>query len=183
MTRALLSAVFLDRDGVLNRAIVVDGKPYPPRVTSDLEIPADAVEGCRLLKAANFKLVCITNQPDVARGLMAQSELDAINRAVLDALELDDLRACPHSDADGCSCRKPQPGLLIAAAHDLGIDMKSSYMIGDRWRDIEAGASAGCRSVFIDRRYSERRPVGMHYTCDNLVDAARFVIRDSLSLG
>ncbi len=170
--------MFLDRDGVLNEAIVVDGKPFPPRRIDELVIPDDAVEGCRRLKAAGFKLICVTNQPDVARGIMTGSALEDINRAVVAALGLDDLRVCPHSDADACGCRKPKPGLLLAAAVDHDLDIASSYMVGDRWRDIEAGIAAGCPSIYIDRGYHERRPSSMAHTCDCLAEAARFIMSD-----
>src|SRR5580704_8209133 len=96
------ATVFLDRDGVLNRAIVVDGKPYPPRSLAALEITDDAILGCAVLREAGFRLICVTNQPDVARGLMTQAELDAINVAIKERLKLDELRACPHSDEDNC---------------------------------------------------------------------------------
>jgi D-glycero-D-manno-heptose 1,7-bisphosphate phosphatase len=181
--RSASPAIFLDRDGVLNQAIVIDGRPYPPRAICDLEIPPDAIEGCRLLKSAGFTLICVTNQPDVARGLMSRSDLDDINRAVVEALGLDDLRTCPHCDADECSCRKPKPGLLLAAAAAHHLDMSKSYLVGDRWRDIKAGLSAGCRSVFIDRRYSERRPSGMSFSCGTLTEAARFILRDYSTSG
>src|SRR5262245_40394834 len=127
------SAVFLDRDGVLNDAIVVEGKPYPPRRLNELRISDDARTGCQMLKAAGFKLICVTNQPDVARGLMAGSDLDAINLAVEEALGLDDLLVCRHSDEDACTCRKPKPGMLLSAAADHDLEIASSYMVGDRW--------------------------------------------------
>jgi D-glycero-D-manno-heptose 1,7-bisphosphate phosphatase len=140
------------------------------------------VRGCELLRAAGFTLVCVTNQPDVATGLLAQSDLDAINGAIVGRLQLDALRYCPHVDTDGCACRKPKPGLLVDAARSLDLDLSGSYMVGDRWRDIDAGRSAGCRSVFIDRGYAERRACGMDFVCGDLADAAAWIIRDS-SLG
>lgn len=183
MTRPLGRAVFLDRDGVLNRAIVVDGKPFPPRKIDELDIPPDAIEGCRLLRDAGFMLVCVTNQPDVARGLMGKSDLNAINDSVHSTLGLDDLRVCPHSDIDDCTCRKPKPGLLLDGAGAHGIDIAASYMVGDRWRDIDAGLAAGCKCVFIDRGYAEKRPQGMHFTCGTLTEAAHFIIQDHRESG
>jgi D-glycero-D-manno-heptose 1,7-bisphosphate phosphatase len=151
-------AVFLDRDGVLNRALVRNGKPYPPAGMDDLEILEDAVGGCARLRAAGFLLIGATNQPDVARGTVKRADVDALNAAVAAACGLHSIRVCPHDDADGCACRKPKPGLLLDAARELGIDLASSFMVGDRWRDVEAGAAAGCRTVFVDRGYDERRP-------------------------
>lgn len=168
--------VFLDRDGVLNRAVVVDGKPYPPRALHELEIDSIAVAGCRLLKQAGFKLICVTNQPDVARGLLDRRELDAINEFVVAALGLDDLLACEHVDEDRCECRKPKPGMIFSAAARHAIDLANSYMVGDRWRDIAAGQAAGCRTIFVDRHYAERPPTGMTFTCSNLGEATDYIL-------
>lgn len=174
-------AVFLDRDGVLNQSIVVDGKPFPPRCLDELRILEEAVEGCRRLSAAGFKLICVTNQPDVSRGLMQAYDLAAINASVVEQLRLDDLRVCQHSDEDNCDCRKPKPGMLIEAAKDHGLDLSQCYMVGDRWRDIDAGRAAGCRTVLIDYQYAERRPDGMDYTCKSLAQAAQFIISGEIA--
>jgi len=174
-------AVFLDRDGVLNKSIVIDGKPFPPRSLGELQILAEALEGCQRLAAAGFKLICVTNQPDVTRGLMHANDLTAINASVVEQLRLDDLRVCIHSDEDNCDCRKPKPGMLIDAAKDHDLDLSKSYMVGDRWRDIEAGLAAGCRTVLIDYHYAERRPEGMNYTCNSLARAAQFIISDAFA--
>jgi D-glycero-D-manno-heptose 1,7-bisphosphate phosphatase len=172
----LRRAVFLDRDGVLNRAIVVDGRPYPPRRLHDLEIDSTAVLGCRALKKAGFALICVTNQPDVAQGKMVCDDLDAINQAVGQALGLDDVIVCPHSDEDQCSCRKPKPGMIVVGALKHSVDLAVSFMVGDRWRDVEAGEAAGCRTIFIDRGYDERRPQTMSHTCMDLREAAAFIL-------
>jgi D-glycero-D-manno-heptose 1,7-bisphosphate phosphatase len=174
-------AVFLDRDGVLADAIVVEGKPYPPRSLEALKIAEEVVASCRLLRETGFKLICVTNQPDVARGRQSQAELDRINEAVVARLGLDALRVCPHSDEDRCRCRKPKPGMLTDAATEFGVDLSESYMVGDRWRDIDAGVAAGCRSVFIDRGYSERQPKAMVHSCASLAEAARFILSDRLA--
>ncbi len=151
-------AVFLDRDGVLNRAIVRDGKPYPPSSVAELEIFPEARAQLERLKLAGFLLVAVTNQPDVARGAQSRNQLDRINLALRTALPLDDLLVCCHDHADQCDCRKPRPGLLLQAAEKHGIDLPRSFMVGDRWRDVEAGANAGCATVWIDYRYRERGP-------------------------
>ncbi len=174
-------AVFLDRDGVLNQSIVIDGKPFPPRSLGELHILEEAKEGCRHLSAAGFKLICVTNQPDVSRGLMGADELAAINASVMEQLGLDDLRVCHHSDEDNCDCRKPKPGMLLDAAKDHGLDLGQCYMVGDRWRDIDAGRAAGCRTVLIDYHYAERRPDGMDYTCNSLAQAAQFIISGDIA--
>jgi transaldolase len=154
----LKRAVFLDRDGVLNRAFVRGGKPYPPVSTEQLQIFEDALPSLERLKAAGYLLIVVTNQPDLARGAATRATVDAIHDALRSRLPIDDILMCEHDDADGCSCRKPRPGLLLNAAATHGIDLQSSFMVGDRWRDIEAGAAAGCRTIWIDRQYLEQLP-------------------------
>jgi len=152
-------AVFLDRDGVLNEPVVRDGKPYPPASAADVRIVPGAAESLLRLKDAGFLLIVVTNQPDVARGTATRASVDEIHAALAHALPLDEFRVCCHDDSDRCACRKPLPGMLLAAAADHGIDLAGSYMVGDRWRDIDAGASAGCRTILIDRGYRERAPL------------------------
>jgi D-glycero-D-manno-heptose 1,7-bisphosphate phosphatase len=150
-------AVFLDRDGVLNEAIVREGKPYPPENAAALKVVAGARESLEALKAAGYLLIVLTNQPDVARGTQSREEVNAIHDRLRAELPLDAVYACCH-DGDACDCRKPKPGLLLNAAADLGIDLSRSFIIGDRWRDVDAGARAGCRTVFLDFGYRERGP-------------------------
>jgi D-glycero-D-manno-heptose 1,7-bisphosphate phosphatase len=110
------------------------------------------------LKKAGYLLLVVTNQPDVARGTTERAAVEAINSAIGAALGVDDFFVCWHDDADGCGCRKPKPGLLLEGAERYGVDLNRSFLIGDRWRDIDAGAAAGCRTVQIDRGYHERAP-------------------------
>jgi D-glycero-D-manno-heptose 1,7-bisphosphate phosphatase len=151
-------AIFLDRDGVLNEALVREGKPYPPASAADVRLIDGATECLRLLKDMGFLLVVATNQPDVARGTQTMEELDAINAVLRAALPLDAFFICPHDGADGCLCRKPKPGLLFAAAEQHGVLLADCYMIGDRWRDMDAAAAAGVPGVWIDYGYRERGP-------------------------
>ena len=150
-------AVFLDRDGVLNQAIVRDGKPYPPASVDELIIVPDAPLALDSLKQAGFRLLVVTNQPDISRGTQSRAAVEAIHQALREALPLDDFFFCPHDDSDHCDCRKPRPGLLLQGAEKYSIDLSRSFMVGDRWRDIEAGASAGCATVWIDYGYREKR--------------------------
>jgi len=154
----LSRAVFLDRDGVLNDAVMRDGKPYPPASPEELRIADGAADAMARLKALGLPLIVVTNQPDVARGAQTGAAVDEIHEHLRRALPVDDFFTCFHDDADGCSCRKPKPGLILAAAARYGADLARSFLVGDRWRDVEAGAAAGCRTVWIDRGYRERGP-------------------------
>lgn len=164
--------MFLDRDGVLNEAVVRAGKPYPPSGVDELTIYPEAASALRRLRDAGFALVVVTNQPDVARGTQTRAAVDAINSELRRCLPLDEIRVCYHDDADACDCRKPKPGLLTAApVHDLA----RSFMVGDRWRDIEAGQRAGCRTVFIERDYHERQPTADAHV-RSLSEAAAWIL-------
>jgi D-glycero-D-manno-heptose 1,7-bisphosphate phosphatase len=169
-------AVFLDRDGVINEAVIRAGRPHPPRDADSLRILPGVVESLRLLKQHGFTLVVVTNQPDIARGATTAQEVAEIGQRLAEALPLDEIAVCPHDDSDGCGCRKPKPGLLIDAARRLDIDLSASFLVGDRWRDIGAAQAAGVRPVFIDHQYDERRPDGAFVTATDLVEAARLII-------
>ena len=173
-------AVFLDRDGVLNAAVVRGGKPYPPSNLDEVRILPGVEEACRRLRRAGWLLVVVTNQPDVARGLARREAVEAINRHLVQRLGLDDVRTCYHDDADGCGCRKPAPGLLLEAARDHGIDLAASWMVGDRWRDVEAGRRAGCRTAFVDSGYDERRPETPDLVVHSLAEAASGILEEPL---
>lgn len=170
-------AVFLDRDGVLIRTHVRDGRPYAITVGEPVEIIGGVVEACARLKQLGFVLVMATNQPDVANGLTPRSFVDETNALLAKTLGLDDVEVCFHTDADHCDCRKPEPGLLIAAAKKLGIDLARSFMVGDRWRDIEAGQRAGCRTILIDYHYTGEKVVAPDHTASSLSAALDWIER------
>ena len=178
MSEGLRRAVFLDRDGVLNRAVVRKGRPYPPATVEEFEIHPGAAEAARRLRDAGFLLIGATNQPDVARGTQTREAVEAINARLLDALPLDEVRVC-YDDGDDAPRRKPNPGLLLEAAEAHGVDLAASFMVGDRWRDVEAGRRAGCRTVFIDRGYAERRPdPPADHDAADLSEAADWILSD-----
>jgi len=173
-------AVFLDRDGVLNRAVVRDGKPYPPATPEELEIVPEAPEALARLKASGFLLVVVTNQPDVSRGTQTREVVEAIHERLRAALPIDDVRTCYHDDHDGCDCRKPKPGLLLKAAAEFGLELEASFMVGDRWRDIDAGAAAGCRTIYIDLGYRERGPSKpANYRAKDLCETVGWILQQS----
>ena len=148
-------AVFLDRDGVLNRVLIRDGLPFGPMTLAEFAIVEGAAEDVRRLKAAGYKAIVATNQPELARGKLTPDALAAMHAKLGAEVPVDAIYVCPHRDEDRCACRKPKPGLLLSAARELGIDLTRSYMVGDRWRDMEAGKAAGCRTVFVDHGYRE----------------------------
>lgn len=150
--------IFLDRDGVLNHAIVRDGKPYPPGNIAEMRIIEGVPEALAHFREKGFLLICVTNQPDVARGSQTKEKIEEINQYLCKILQLNEVITCYHDDRDNCRCRKPQPGMLLAAAEKYGINLTNSYMVGDRWRDIEAGRLAGCKTVFVDYGYAEKQP-------------------------
>ncbi len=170
-------AVFLDRDGVVVRAMIRDGKPYPPENLDEVQIDPDAELALSGLQRAGYLLILITNQPDVARGRQDRAVVEAINNYLCARLPIDDCFVCYHDDDDRCDCRKPRPGMILCAAERHRIELKTSFLIGDRWRDIEAGHAAGCRTVLIDRGYRERRPAqSPDATVISLMDAATWIL-------
>jgi len=174
-------AVFLDRDGVINRALEREAKPYPPRSPAEFEILPEVPAACAILKQAGFLLVVVTNQPDVGRGTLKQDIVETIHAEMCRRLPIDRVEVCYHpgQGASECDCRKPKPGMLLRAARELGIDLAQSWMVGDRWRDIDCGHAAGCRTIFIDRGYAEELRQKPHFSAGNLAEAADIILRES----
>jgi D-glycero-D-manno-heptose 1,7-bisphosphate phosphatase len=170
-------AVFLDRDGVLNAALERDGRPHPPTGPDELAILPGVPAALAELRRAGFLLLVVTNQPDVARGATTASAVEAIHAALRAALPLDGIYCCFHDDGDRCLCRKPAPGLLVEAARAWDVDLSRSFMVGDRWRDTEAGLAAGCRTVFVDRAWRERRPERWDARVGSLAEAAAWILQ------
>lgn len=161
---------------MINRAIVRDGKPCPPGGIESLEVLPGVVDSLERLKAAGYLLVVVTNQPDVARGTQSQAIVYAMHTHLASELPIDDFRTCYHDDRDACGCRKPAPGLIIDAARIHGVDLQASVMVGDRWRDIEAGRRAGCATVFVDHGYAERQPDRPDAVVGSLREAADWIL-------
>ena len=171
-------AIFLDRDGVINQAQVRDGKPYPPENLEEMVILPGVAKALIALHGAGYMLIVVTNQPDVARGTTPRSIVEEINTYLATHLPIDEFRTCYHDSSDGCDCRKPLPGSLLAAAKQHNIDLWKSYMVGDRWRDIEAGMNAGCKTIFIDYGYNEKNPKVTDYRVKSLTEAAQIILGD-----
>ncbi len=172
---ALRRAVFLDRDGVLIRNHVRDGLPYAITAGDEVEIIEGVPEACAALRALGWLLVMVTNQPDAANGRTPREFIEGTNARLVRELQLDDIRVCWHDDRAGCDCRKPKPGMLLAAARELGIDLAASIAVGDRWRDIGAGNAAGCRTVLVDYGYRNQPASAPHHTAKSLRDAMPWI--------
>jgi D-glycero-D-manno-heptose 1,7-bisphosphate phosphatase len=172
---ALARAVFLDRDGVLTVPEFRDGRSYAPRRLEDFRLYPDAADSAVVMKQAGFRLVVVTNQPDVGHGRIERSVVEEMHRRLAIMLPVDAIEACYHRHGDGCDCRKPKPGMLRRAAARLGLDCKKSFMIGDRASDVEAGRAAGCTTIFIDLGYADEHPERPDFTVASLGEAAKVV--------
>ena len=177
----MIRAVFLDRDGVLNKAYVRDGKPYSPDTVEEMIIAPDAADALARLHEHGFRLIVATNQPDIARGRLTRAQVDAMNGYLRSKLPLDGIEMCTHDDADHCDCRKPKPGLLLQAAAREGIDLSQSFMVGDRYRDIEAGHSARCRTILIGDGYGEIFKAQPDATVSTLTQAADWILKQTVN--
>ena len=173
---ACRTAVFLDRDGVLTQAEERDGHTYAPRRLEDFRLLPGVREAVEQFRRAGFLTVVVTNQPDIANGLVDAGVVEAMHQRLREWLPVDAVEVCPHADRQDCDCRKPKPGLLLAAARRLKIDLARSVMVGDRWKDIEAGRRAGCRTVFVDRGYCEQKPETPDLTVDSLPAAVPWIV-------
>ncbi len=161
-------AFFFDRDGILNKAIIKDNKPYSPRNIKELVLNLELVEFIQKLKEKRFKIIIITNQPDIKYGKLNRYTLNIINSVIIKKFFIDDIFICDHGKSENCECRKPKPGLLKKASEKWNIDLKRSYFIGDRWKDIEAGEVMGCNTIFIDYNYNEIKPKCYSYEFKNI---------------
>jgi D-glycero-D-manno-heptose 1,7-bisphosphate phosphatase len=173
-------AIFLDRDGVLNRPVIREGKSYPPARVEDLEIYEGLRDRLQHLKDRGFVLIVVTNQPDVARGTTPKETVEGINRVIAREIPaIDRFLVCFHDNGDGCDCRKPRPGMLLAGAHEFDVDLSRSYMVGDRRSDVEAGIAAGSRTIFIDRAYREPPPIHCDYRVSSTLEALTIIESES----
>jgi D-glycero-D-manno-heptose 1,7-bisphosphate phosphatase len=177
----MVKAVFLDRDGVINANLERNGRPVAPTRLAEFHILPGVEDAARRLKAAGFLLVVVTNQPDVANGLTPKATVEAMHAEVRNRLPVDDIAVCYHTDRDGCACRKPKPGMILNAAQKHGIDLAGSYLVGDRWRDVEAGRAAGCCTIFVDYGYPQDQPATPDKVVSSLAEAAEFILAGEVS--
>ena len=180
-------AVFLDRDGVLNRPVVRDGRPFPPARMEEFELYPEVIEACAQLKEAGFLLVVVTNQPDVGRGTQTREAIEAIHIKLRVAIpSLHAIEVCFHAGSahgEQCDCRKPQPGMLLRAAAAYGIDLSGSFLVGDRWRDVDCAHAAGCRAVFIDHGYRETLKETPEFAVSSFGEAVSTILKVAAQSG
>src|SRR5215212_3996375 len=148
-------AVFLDRDGVLAEAIVRDGNPYAPTRVEDFTLVPEAAVQVQRLRDAGFLCIVFTNQPELSNGELRPDDLESMHQTMQEALDVDDIYVCPHHRDERCRCHKPEIGMIEDAVSKWDIDLGSSFVIGDRWRDVDAGKNAGCYAILIERPYSK----------------------------
>lgn len=170
-------AVILDRDGVINEAFLQNGRPIPPRSLEELQIILGVPEAIRLLKSHDFMILCLTNQPDVSRGTMTRESVEEINKRLQEELQIQEIFVCFHDDLDKCECRKPKPGGIEYFLTKYNLDRSATYMVGDRWKDIEAGQAAGVQTVFIARDYAEKAPKDYTFSAQDLLTAAGQIVK------
>jgi D-glycero-D-manno-heptose 1,7-bisphosphate phosphatase len=175
MTMPLRKAIFLDRDGVINRKLPENNYV---RTCSEFEFLPNTAEALSILRRLGFLLVIVTNQRGIARGYMTLSDLANVHQFMHRELErsqvaLDAVYYCPHDEAQQCTCRKPQAGMLLKAAQDLPISLGESYIVGDSSSDILAGKKAGAHTV----RVAHERDDNAELTFPTLLDFALFLAR------
>ena len=171
-------AIFLDRDGVINRGLVTNGKSYAPRKIEDFKFLPYVKESVEKLINSGFLIIVVTNQPDISNGLLSLDVLHLMHNKLREKLAVTDIYFCPHSSIENCECRKPRPGMIIAAAKKYTINFSKSFLIGDRASDIEAGKKVGCRLIFINRNYKEPKPISQEKTVNNLRTATNYILKN-----
>ena len=175
MTGMGARAVFLDRDGIINTPVIREGRPYPPQSLQEF-VYVEGIGGVlRELRGRGFELFVVTNQPDVARGTTPKALVEAFHARILAELPIRQIYSCYHDGPDACECRKPKPGFLLQAAGEHGLDLGRSFMVGDRWRDIDCGHRAGCATLFVDYGYREALRSPPTFTVRRVTDILQYI--------
>lgn len=168
-------AFFLDRDGVLNKLIIRNGKAQAPYTLDEFALYPGVEEALRIIKENNFLTIVVTNQPDVSRGWVTLESVELINSQIKKLLPIDDIKICFHENHHNCECRKPKPGMLLEAAKEWNIDLTASYMVGDRYGDMAAGKSAGCKAILIGEGDEQKNFPSPDYRAELLIDAVKLI--------
>ena len=174
-------AIFLDRDGVISKTFLINGKSFAPRKFKDFKIFSSSVKSIKRLKLAGYMVFVVTNQPDVGKKLISKNTLQKMHNKIIKEIKVDKIYSCIHTQNTGCYCRKPKPGMILKAAKKYNIDLKQSFMIGDRASDIKAGLKAKCRSIFLDKKYKEQKPKTQEATFSNLTEATKYILKENKS--
>jgi D-glycero-D-manno-heptose 1,7-bisphosphate phosphatase len=169
-------AVFADRDGVLCANVMRDGRPVAPTRLEDFRLLPGVEDSVCALKSAGYLVIVVTNQPDVSTGRTPRATVEAMHNIIRSTLDVDDIKACFHTDADGCTCRKPKPGMILQAAAERAIDLPASFVVGDRWSDVAAGQEAGCATIFVDCGHEADRPIKADAVVGSFAEAARVIL-------
>lgn len=167
-------AIFLDRDGVINKLIIREGKAQAPYTLEEFALYPGVEEALKIIKEAGYLAIIVTNQPDVARGWVKKESVELVNSKIQELLPIDEIKICFHTNDDKCVCRKPLPGMLLEAAMTWDIDLKASFMVGDRYGDVSAGAKAGCKTVLIGAGDAQGIHPSPDYRAELLIDAVKF---------
>ena len=173
-------AVFLDRDGVINQAQVRNGHPFSPADMTEFFWVEPIKEVTLELKSLGYLLFCVTNQPDVGRGLQSREVVESFHTAILTELPIEKIYTCYHDDIDQCNCRKPRAGLIVDAQKEYGLNLAESWLIGDRWKDIDAGTTAGCKTVFLEYGYDEKLRTKPDHTVSQLAQLLPLIRAETL---
>jgi D-glycero-D-manno-heptose 1,7-bisphosphate phosphatase len=169
-------AVFADRDGVLCANVMRDGRPVAPTRLEDFRLLPGVEDSVRALKSAGYLVIVVTNQPDVGTGRTPRATVEAMHDIIRSSLAVDDIKACFHTSADSCTCRKPKPGMILEAAAERAIDLPASFVVGDRWSDVAAGQEAGCATIFVDYGHEADRPINADTVVGSFAEAVRVIL-------
>ncbi len=169
-------AVFLDRDGVINRSLIVNGKPKAPINYKDFIFLPNSKKSINLLIKNNYLVFVVTNQPDIGNKKILISEINLMHDKIMQQTKIEKIFMCPHSQKKNCDCRKPKIKFLLFAKKNYNLDLSKSFVVGDRFTDIQMGINSGCRTIFINRSYKEEYPKNRDYEVKNILQAAQIII-------
>ena len=168
-------AIFIDRDGIINKVVMREGTVSSPWRLEEFEILPDVKECLGAFKKMGFLNIVFSNQPDISRGFLKIDDLDKMHKIIADKLPMDEIKFCPHDDKAHCSCRKPKPGLILEAVEKWSIDLEKSYVIGDSWKDIGAGKAAGCKTFLLRREYNKDFQKDYNFEVNNLKEMVEII--------